>query len=359
MAVYDKEQVCRTTKYLLRIKNINDFILNISKKCYSYFMKYLITGAAGFIGINFLEFMIETNKNDKFVVVDKLTYAANICHLNELINQYENITFYKEDITKNKAIKKIFEIERPNIVINFAAETHVDRSIYNSDKFVKTNVLGTNVLLEASKNYSVNRYVQISTDEVYGSLNKGNLNVKKEFYTSDLLNPTNPYSATKASADLLTLSYFKTYKLPIIIIRMTNNFGPYQNKEKMIPKIILNALQNHKIPIYGDGSNQRDWLYVKDSAKAISIILEKGEIGRIYHISTHNLITNIELVNRILKKLDIKDNLIQYVEDRPAHDYAYSLNTDETEKLGFVSKNNFDKNIEETIEFYKKTSKRI
>ncbi len=322
-------------------------------------MKYLITGAAGFIGINFLEFMVKTHINDKFVVIDKLTYAANIDHLNELLSEHKNITFYKEDITKSKAIEKIFEVEKPNIVLNFAAETHVDRSISNSSKFVKTNVLGTAVLLEASKKYLIEKYIQISTDEVYGSLNKDKLDFKKEFYPDDPLNPTNPYSATKASADLLVISYFKTYKLPINIIRMTNNFGPYQNKEKMIPKIILNALQKQKIPVYGDGTNQRDWLYVKDSAKAINLILENGQNGKIYHISTHNLITNIELIAQIMNKLGIKENLIQFVKDRPAHDYAYSLNTDDIEELGFISKSDFDKNIEETIEFYKKNAKRI
>lgn len=322
-------------------------------------MKYLITGAAGFIGINFLEFMVKTHINDKFVVIDKLTYAANIDHLNELLSEHKNIAFYKEDITKSKAIEKIFEVEKPNIVLNFAAETHVDRSISNSNKFVKTNVLGTAVLLEASKKYLIEKYIQISTDEVYGSLNKDKLNFKKEFYSYDQLNPTNPYSATKASADLLVISYFKTYNLPINIIRMTNNFGPYQNKEKMIPKIILNALQKQKIPVYGDGTNKRDWLYVKDSAKAINLILENGQNGKIYHISTHNLITNIELITQIMNKLGIKDNLIQFVKDRPAHDYAYSLNTDDIEELGFISKNDFDENIEETIEFYKKNVKRI
>lgn len=322
-------------------------------------MKYLITGAAGFIGINFLEFMVKTHINDKFVVIDKLTYAANIDHLNELLSEHKNIAFYKEDITKSKAIEKIFEVEKPNIVLNFAAETHVDRSISNSNKFVKTNVLGTAVLLEASKKYLIEKYIQISTDEVYGSLNKDKLNFKKEFYSYDQLNPTNPYSATKASADLLVISYFKTYNLPINIIRMTNNFGPYQNKEKMIPKIILNALQKQKIPVYGDGTNKRDWLYVKDSAKAINLILENGQNGKIYHISTHNLITNIELITQIMNKLGIKDNLIRFVKDRPAHDYAYSLNTDDIEELGFISKNDFDENIEETIEFYKKNVKRI
>lgn len=322
-------------------------------------MKYLITGAAGFIGINFLEFMVKTHINDKFVVIDKLTYAANIDHLNELLSEHKNIAFYKEDITKSKAIEKIFEVEKPNIVLNFAAETHVDRSISNSNKFVKTNVLGTAVLLEASKKYLIEKYIQISTDEVYGSLNKDKLNFKKEFYSYDQLNPTNPYSATKASADLLVISYFKTYNLPINIIRMTNNFGPYQNKEKMIPKIILNALQKQKIPVYGDGTNKRDWLYVKDSAKAINLILENGQNGKIYHISTHNLITNIELITQIMNKLGIKDNLIRFVKDRPAHDYAYSLNTDDIEELGFISKNDFDENIEETIEFYKKNAKRI
>lgn len=322
-------------------------------------MKYLITGAAGFIGINFLEFMVKTHINDKFVVIDKLTYAANIDHLNELLSEHKNIVFYKEDITESKVIEKIFEVEKPNIVLNFAAETHVDRSISDSSKFVKTNVLGTAVLLEASKKYLIEKYIQISTDEVYGSLNKDKLNFKKEFYSYDQLNPTNPYSATKASADLLVISYFKTHNLPINIIRMTNNFGPYQNKEKMIPKIILNALQKQKIPVYGDGTNKRDWLYVKDSAKAINLILENGQNGKIYHISTHNLITNIELITQIMNKLGIKDNLIQFVKDRPAHDYAYSLNTDDIEELGFISKNDFDENIEETIEFYKKNAKRI
>ena len=322
-------------------------------------MNYLITGGAGFIGINFLEYMLESHKNDCFIVVDKMTYAANVVHFYDLLKKHKNIVFYNDDISKRKAINKIFYIEKPDIVINFAAETHVDRSIKNPKPFIRTNITGTNILLESSKKYGIKKYIQISTDEVYGALTKEDLKNKKEFKPNDQLNPSNPYSATKASADLLTLSYYKTYNLPIIIIRMTNNFGPYQNKEKMIPKIILNSLQKRKIPVYGDGTNKRDWLYVKDSVKAINFIIKKGEIGKIYHISTHNLLSNLELIILILNKLNIKSNLIQFIKDRSAHDYAYSLNTDDINKLGFILKNNFDKNIEETIEFYKKNAKHI
>lgn len=317
-------------------------------------MKYLITGAAGFIGINFLEYMIENHKNDVFVVIDKLTYAANVQHLNELITNYKNIIFYKEDIIKTKNIEKIFDKEKPDIVINFAAETHVDKSIYQPKTFVKTNVLGTEVLLETSRKRNIKKYIQISTDEVYGSLDRNTFKRKKEFSVNDALNPTNPYSATKASADLLTLSYYKTYNLPINIIRMTNNFGPYQNKEKLIPKTIINASYLRIIPLYSDGSNLRDWLYVKDSVKTIDLIIDKGEIGKIYHISTHNLLTNYNLVKLILKKLHIKNNLIKYVPDRPAHDFAYSLNTKETEQLGTIKATEFNEAIDETIDFYKK-----
>lgn len=322
-------------------------------------MKYLITGAAGFIGINFLEYMIETHKDDDFIVIDKLTYAANIEHLNELISKHKNIAFYKEDITKYNSIKNIFVKEKPEIVINFAAETHVDRSIKNPNPFVKTNVTGTYVLLNLSKTNNVKKYIQISTDEVYGSLNKETFKIKKEFNVDDPLNPTNPYSATKASADLLTLSYFKTYKFPINIIRMTNNFGPYQNKEKMIPHTIISALSLGIVNLYNDGSNLRDWLYVKDSVKTIDLIIDEGEIGKIYHISTHNLLTNYDLVKLILDKLNICHDVIKYIQDRPAHDYAYSLNTKETEKLAPIQSIDFNDALDETIEFYKKRSKRI
>lgn len=322
-------------------------------------MKYLITGGAGFIGINFIEYMLKSHEDDDFVIIDKLTYAANVERLKELISQHKNITFYKEDIVKYNSIKKIFNEEKPEIVINFAAETHVDRSISNPNAFVKTNVFGTYVLLDLSKINNVKKYVQISTDEVYGSLSKETFEIKKEFNVDDPLNPTNPYSATKASADLLTLSYFKTYKLPINIIRMTNNFGPYQNEEKMIPHTILSAISLKGVALYNDGSNLRDWLYVKDSVKTIDLIINKGQIGKIYHISTHNLLSNYNLVKLILEKLNINYDVIRYVQDRPAHDYAYSLNTKETEELEHIESSNFSDALDETIEFYKKKSKHI
>ncbi len=319
-------------------------------------MKYLITGAAGFIGINFLEYMINAHINDEFVLIDKLTYAANEDHFLKILKENKAIVFYKTDICNSKSINKIFEKEKPNIVVNFAAETHVDRSIKNPKIFVKTNILGTNILLEASKKFGVKKYIQISTDEVYGSLDKDTFNIKSEFNIDDLLKPNNPYSATKASADLLVTSYSKTYHLPTNIIRMTNNFGPYQNKEKLIPKTILNAINKKQIPLYKDGSNLRDWLYVKDSVKAIDLIINNGEIDKIYHISTHNLLSNYDLIKMILKKLNASEKLIKNIADRPAHDYAYSLNTKETEKIGFKINADFDKNLNETIEFYKNES---
>lgn len=318
---------------------------------------YLITGGAGFIGSNFIKYLFTNYKDIKIINIDKLTYAGNLKNLNWLNLNY-NYTFIKEDICNRTSIHDIFDIYKPDYVINFAAESHVDRSIQKLDSFLTTNILGTEVLMEASLKYKVKKFLQISTDEVYGSIETG-------YFTEDsTIKPNNPYAATKASADLLVQSYYNTHGIPALITRCTNNYGPRQHKEKLIPMIISNCLSSHPIPIYGDGKNIRDWIYVLDHCRAIDLVLNKGTLGEIYNISGNNEISNIEIANLIIEKLNnlfpyknIDNSLIKYVEDRKGHDRRYGVSSEKIRtQLEWNPKYGFSNSLEKTINWYVKNS---
>ena len=316
-------------------------------------MKILITGCAGFIGVNFTKYWLENHAEDSIVGVDCLTYSSNKNELQNL-RKYPNFVFYKTDICDREEIYRIFQTETPDIVINFAAESHVDNSIETPDIFIKTNVLGTQVLLDACVKYGIKRFHQISTDEVYGDLP---LDSKESFTETAPLQPSSPYSASKAAADLLVLSYYKTYGLPVTISRSSNNYGKYQHVEKLIPKTIKMAVAGMQIPIYGDGQNVRDWLHVDDHCRAIECILYKGKIGEIYNIGAGNEISNLELVKQILAVLQKDENLISFVEDRKGHDRRYSVNASKIISLGWQPQMPFDKGLRETITWCKSNIK--
>lgn len=313
-------------------------------------MTIFVTGGAGFIGGNFMHYMVNKYPDDRIVCLDALTYAGNLETLDP-IKDKKNYGFYKVDIRDREKIYEIFEKEKPDIVVNFAAESHVDRSVENPDVFLTTNVLGTMVMMDASRKYNVKRYHQVSTDEVYGDLP---LDRPDLFFTEDTpLHTSSPYSASKASADLLVLAYFRTYKLPATISRCSNNYGPYHFPEKLIPLMISRALNNEKLPVYGEGKNVRDWLHVYDHCTAIDLIIHDNNVGEIYNIGGHNERANIDVVKTILKKLGKDESLIEYVKDRPGHDLRYAIDpTKITTKLGWKPKYNFDTGIEQTIEWY-------
>jgi len=303
-------------------------------------MKLLITGGAGFIGCNFVRYMLEKYPDGEIVVLDKLTYAGRMENLQDV---KDKITFIKGDICNKEDVKKVGDCD---VIFNFAAETHVDRSIVGAGVFVKTDVLGTHTLLEYARGHDVQKYLQISTDEVYGSKMEGT------FKESDILDPSSPYSASKAGADLLINAYYKTYGLPVLITRSSNNFGPYQYPEKLIPVLILKAMHDELLPIYGDGLNVRDWIYVEDNCEAVDFVFRKGEIGEIYNIGAENERTNIEIANMVLAELDKPKSLIQFVEDRKGHDFRYSLDCEKINELGWCPKYNFDEALKETIQWY-------
>jgi len=309
-------------------------------------MKLLITGGAGFIGSNFIHYILKHYKKDEVVNFDKLTYCGNLENLRD-IEKNPKYKFIKGDICDAKLVEKVFQKEKPDFILNFAAETHVDRSIKNPKNFTQTNVLGTHTLLEASRKYNIKKFLQISTDEVYGSIKKG------KFKEIDSLLPNSPYAASKAGADLLVRSYYKTFNLPILITRSSNNFGPYQYPEKLIPLFITNILQGKKVPLYGTGLNVRDWIYVLDNCAGIDIVLRKGKIGEIYNIGGGNEKTNLEIAKIILKELGKDESWIEYVKDRPGHDFRYALDTRKIIKLGWKPKYSFEKAIKETIIWYK------
>ncbi|MDO8662328.1 MAG: dTDP-glucose 4,6-dehydratase [Candidatus Omnitrophota bacterium] len=318
--------------------------------------KILVTGGAGFIASAFARSVIarsEATKQSPFlqvIVVDNLTYAGDLKRLGRKRGLSPKGTvpfFYKVDICDKKQIARIFKKEKPDIVVNFAAETHVDRSILDGDKFLTTNILGTQNLLEAAKEFGISRFVHISTDEVYGDIKRG------RFTENSPLNPSSPYSASKASADLLVKSYIRTYKFPAIIVRPSNNYGPWQYPEKLIPVIIYKAIKNEKVPIYAKGLNVREWLYVDDCASAISKILEKGKPGEIYNIGSGNECKNIEVVKKILDILGKPHSLIKFVQDRPGHDIRYSLDSSKIRReLGWSPEISFDTGIKKTVNWY-------
>ena len=313
-------------------------------------MKILITGGAGFIGGNFVHFMLNKYPDYDIINLDLLTYAGNLETLKD-IQDKPNYKFYKGDIANRKFIFDLFEKEQFDIVVNFAAESHVDRSITNPSIFVQTNVLGTQTLLDAAKEYNVKRYHQISTDEVYGDLT---LDRKDLFFTEETpLHTSSPYSSSKASADLFVLAYHRTYGLPVTISRCSNNYGPYHFPEKLIPLIISRGLNDKSVPVYGKGENVRDWLHVEDHCSAIDLIIHKGKVGEIYNIGGHNERTNLEVVKTVLNQMNKPETLIDYVTDRPGHDRRYAINPEKIEKeLGWKPNYSFDTGIKQTIEWY-------
>ena len=313
-------------------------------------MKFLITGGAGFIGGNYAHIMTEKYPEDEFIVLDALTYAGNLETLEPLQNR-PNFRFVKEDICNREKIDELFEKEKFDVVINFAAETHVDRSVLHPEVFLNTNIMGVQVLLDASLKYGVSRFHQVSTDEVYGDLP---LDRPDLFFTeSTPLHTSSPYSASKASADLLCMAYHRTYHLPLTISRCSNNYGPYQFPEKLIPLMIARALDNESLPVYGDGANVRDWLHVSDHCTAIDLIVRKGKVGEVYNIGGHNERTNLEVVKTILNQLGKSEDLIHYVKDRPGHDLRYAIDPTKIEtELGWKPQYVFETGIKQTIDWY-------
>ncbi len=313
-------------------------------------MKILVTGGAGFIGSNFIYHMIDKYPNYKIVCLDALTYAGNLGTLKPLMDN-GNFKFVKGDITDREFIFNLFKEELFNIVVNFAAESHVDRSIKNPGVFLNTNILGTQTLMDASREYKVERYHQVSTDEVYGDLP---LDRDDLFFTEETpITTSSPYSASKASADLLVQAYHKTFKLPVTISRCSNNYGPYHFPEKLIPLMISRALNNEDLPVYGTGENIRDWLYVEDHCKAIDLIIHNGRVGDVYNIGGHNEKSNLEVVKIILKELNKPESLIKYVTDRAGHDMRYAIDPTKINKeLGWLPETKFEDGIKKTIQWY-------
>lgn len=309
-------------------------------------MKLLVTGGAGFIGSNFILYMMQQHPDYQIINMDALTYAGNLENL-KMVEGKANYSFVQADIADKQAVDAIFQ-QGIDVVVNFAAESHVDRSILEPEIFVNTNVLGTQVLLDASKKYGVTKFVQISTDEVYGTLGETGL-----FSETTPLAPNSPYSASKAGGDLLVRAYHETFGLPVNITRCSNNYGPYQFPEKLIPLIISRALNDESLPIYGDGLNIRDWLYVEDHCSAIDLVIHQGKLGEVYNIGGNNERTNLHIVKTILEELGKPDSLITYVADRPGHDRRYGIDPAKiTNELGWQPKHNFETGIKETIQWY-------
>ncbi len=313
-------------------------------------MNVLVTGGAGFIGSNFIFYMLNKYSDYRIVCLDLLTYAGNLSTLQPVMNN-PRFRFIKGDIANKELVANLFKEERFDCVVNFAAESHVDRSIEDPSIFLKTNILGTQVLMDASRTYGVKRFHQVSTDEVYGDLP---LDRPDLFFTEKTpIHTSSPYSASKAAADLLVQAYNRTFQLPITISRCSNNYGPYQFPEKLIPLMISRALKDDSLPVYGKGQNVRDWLYVEDHCIAIDLILQKGKDGEVYNIGGHNERTNLEVVKTILKELDKPASLITYVKDRAGHDMRYAIDPSKTKReLGWEPTTSFDEGIKQTIKWY-------
>lgn len=310
-------------------------------------MKLLVTGCAGFVGSNFCYFILEKYPDDTLIGVDCLTYAADLDALAGL-QRNDRFRFYKEDICNAEGIDRIFQNERPDVLINFAAESHVDNSIIDATRFVKTNVVGTQVLLDASLRYNVKRFHQVSTDEVYGDLPLG---LEEKFSENSLLNPSSPYSASKASADLLALSYMRTHGMPVSISRCTNNYGIYQHSEKLIPMTINRLLAGEPVPVYGDGLNMRDWIWVGDHCSAVDLIIRAGECG-IYNIGADNEWSNIDLISKIISILGVSNDKIFFVEDRKGHDRRYPIDSTKIRSLGWKPEAGFERALKDVIKWY-------
>ena len=313
-------------------------------------MTTIVTGGVGFIGSNFIFHMLHKYPDDRIVCLDKLTYAGNLSTLAPVMEQ-QNFRFVKLDICDREGVYRLFEEEHPDVVVNFAAESHVDRSIENPGIFLQTNIMGTAVLMDACREYGIARYHQVSTDEVYGDLP---LDRPDLFFTEDTpIHTSSPYSSSKAGADLLVLAYHRTYGLPVTISRCSNNYGPYHFPEKLIPLMITNALNDKPLPVYGDGLNVRDWLYVEDHCKAIDLIVQNGRVGEVYNVGGHNEMKNIDIVKLICQELGKPESLIQYVSDRKGHDRRYAIDPAKIHKeLGWLPETTFADGIHRTIQWY-------
>lgn len=313
-------------------------------------MKIIVTGGAGFIGSNFIFHMLKSHPEDYIICLDKLTYAGNLSTLAPIMDN-AHFRFVRADICDRKAVDALFEEEHPNMVVNFAAESHVDRSIENPQLFLETNIIGTSVLMDACRKYGIQRYHQVSTDEVYGDLP---LDRPDLFFTEATpIHTSSPYSSSKASADLLVLAYYRTYGLPVTISRCSNNYGPYHFPEKLIPLMIINALHDKPLTVYGDGQNVRDWLYVEDHCRAIDLILQKGRVGEVYNVGGHNEMKNIDIVKLICKALGKPESLIHFVKDRKGHDRRYAIDPAKIHReLGWLPETKFADGIQKTIQWY-------
>ena len=313
-------------------------------------MTIIVTGGAGFIGSNFVFHMLQAHPDYRIVCLDKLTYAGNLSTLEPVLQQ-DNFRFVKADICDRQAVDKLFQEEKPDIVVNFAAESHVDRSIENPGIFLETNIMGTAVLMDACRKYGIQRYHQVSTDEVYGDLP---LDRPDLFFTEETpLHTSSPYSSSKASADLLVMAYYRTYGLPVTISRCSNNYGPYHFPEKLIPLMIANALADKPLPVYGNGKNVRDWLYVEDHCRAIDLIIHNGKVGEVYNVGGHNEKRNIDIVRIICQELGKPESLIVHVEDRKGHDRRYAIDPAKIHReLGWLPETKFEDGIKKTIKWY-------
>lgn len=313
-------------------------------------MTIIVTGGAGFIGSNFVFHMLQAHPDYRIVCLDKLTYAGNLSTLEPVLKQ-DNFRFVKADICDRQAVDKLFQEEKPDILVNFAAESHVDRSIENPGIFLETNIMGTAVLMDACRKYGIQRYHQVSTDEVYGDLP---LDRPDLFFTEETpLHTSSPYSSSKASADLLVMAYYRTYGLPVTISRCSNNYGPYHFPEKLIPLMIANALADKPLPVYGNGENVRDWLYVEDHCRAIDLIIHNGKVGEVYNVGGHNEKRNIDIVRIICQELGKPESLIVHVEDRKGHDRRYAIDPAKIHReLGWLPETKFEDGIKKTIKWY-------
>lgn len=313
-------------------------------------MTIIVTGGAGFIGGNFVYYQLKNHPEDRIVCLDSLTYAGNMATLDEAMRN-PNFRFVKADITDAEAVERLFAEEKPDIIVNFAAETHVDRSVEDPGLFLRTNILGTQTLMDACRRHGIRRYHQVSTDEVYGDLP---LDRPDLFFTEDTpIHTSSPYSAAKASADLLVLAYARTFHLPVSITRCSNNYGPFHFPEKLIPLMISRALADESLPVYGTGENIRDWLYVEDHCAAIDLVMRQGREGEVYNVGGHNERTNLEVVKTILRELGKPESLITYVKDRPGHDRRYAIDpTKIHSELGWLPRTPFDEGIKRTIRWY-------
>lgn len=307
----------------------------------------LVTGGAGFIGSNFIRYMLQKHDTYRIINLDALTYAGNLENL-EGVELSPHYIFLKGDICSDNAVGKVFLDYPVDAIVHFAAESHVDRSIMGPTAFVQTNVLGTSVLLEAARQHAVKRFLHVSTDEVYGSLGP-----EGKFTETTPIHPNSPYSASKAASDLLALAYYHTYRTPVVVTRCSNNYGPYQFPEKLIPLMIANALHDRPLPVYGDGLNVRDWLFVEDHCRALDVVLHDGKDGEVYNIGGNNEMTNIDIVRLILQELNKSQSLIAFVTDRPGHDRRYAIDASKiTRQLGWVPQRRFEEGMRETIRWY-------